>query len=270
MREQLRPQWTKPPGQTSPSSLHQPSPTGQKADTFNRLAGAPILKGAREGVLMDDILGDDLTRFSAYGSGLDLLRSYLSQRQSNAANANHRKQLLESRLPDMGEGISPQEFEAITTELKWLRTLEQLDYVIEDLVYEFENPSPSDKQLGALRKALKVEDGRAKNDVDTAEKKRVVIALWVQAYDAMPSTGYKSESALKKEISKVARISESTALNYLKEFLKAAPWQERWRKEQIFFSKNRKKIPALNKSKANNHKGQKRVRLNFGKKYATR
>lgn len=219
---------------------------------------------------MDDILGDDLARFFAYGSGLDLLRSYLSQRQSNAANANHRKQLLESRLPDMGEGISPQEFEAITTELKWLRTLEQLDYVIEDLVYEFENPSTQDKQLSAIRKALKMDDGHAKNDVDAAERKRAVIALWVQAYDVMPSEGYKSRNVIADAIAAVTGISKRTAINHLEDFLAAAPWQEKWLKEQIFFGKSRKKIPSLNKSNVNSHKGRQRVRINFGKKFATR
>lgn len=219
---------------------------------------------------LDEIAGHAaLTQYRTHGSGLDLFRAYIGRRNADKQRNEERRLELEARLPGPGLGIPIPEFEDITTDLLRLRILNELDPVIEDILYAIENPVSADGMLADFRKALRIDDGRALNDIETKRRKQLVISLWWRAYEAMPRTGWRSQRAVADSVATESGVSTRTAINHWNAFLKdgyLGHVHKKWLAEIEWASKHKRIAVVKSRPKKTTIK----QRISFGKGRAIR
>lgn len=201
-----------------------------------------------------------LTDYHRHGSGIDLFRAYLERRKAD--NEKNEKWRL-SHLDNIPSANAESVFGANI----FLNILDALDPAIQDIVRFCQDPGPVDDQLPNIRSALRIGKHRAPSDAEKEKRKWHVVSLWIQAYLKMQAcqSGYKSETALKKEIASEAKVSESTALNHWKDLKKREPWQAKWAKEIAKRAKNLPVRPAAEAAKPTSRAPGKMKKLRFGK-----
>lgn len=156
---------------------------------------------------------EDLERYSRLGGGDALLRAYVKRREADRDEIYLRcvKQIEFLQK----EPATSVEREATLKSLMMEFILAKLDPVIQDLLKFCEAPGPKDKQLEALRRALRINRGQSPADIRSARRRERALHRWSVAYREMARTSVlRSDRSIAREIAKKLRITPRAAWGY--------------------------------------------------------
>lgn len=143
-----------------------------------------------------------------------------------------------SRSGDRGRAYD--ECETLTTDSLMLAILDEMDAVVKDILKFCESPGKPDDQLPNIRSALRIGNGHAPDDAARRERRRLVIAEWVQSYLAMQDGApFKTTKVISETIADKFSITPRTVKNHWTEFIAEFPEQGQWAKQIEEFARYR-------------------------------
>lgn len=210
----------------------------------------------------------ELGQYIVSNSGIHLFKAYIERRNADKAGEDKRTKELRDRLGEIGaqNGMPTGAFEEVITELLRIQILDALDTIIEDILYFCEHPVDCNDKLADIRRALRINDGRALNDIETAAKKTEVISAWWGIVGEMTNTGWRSQNTNARLVASKTGIGYRRAIDLWLEHLKSEPWMKRHLSEIEWPSKR----PGKASKPARKPSPIKRKKLDFGKGRATR
>lgn len=214
-----------------------------------------------------------LKEYLTHGGGAELLRAYVQRREADKENTKTRWEELLGLISVPGTGLPPGQFYDVRREMLWLRILEELDPIIQDLLAFTESETHQDYQLSVMREALRINKGRSPYDNRLAVQRWDVERRWINAYLNMQETSqYRTENVIAKEIAKASGVSIGTASNHWKGLRQREPWQAEWADQVAGMARVPRKnaSAAAGKIERTNRKNTAKVKsprkkLNFGK-----
>ena len=182
-----------------------------------------------------------LDQYLGHKSGIDLFRAYVQRREADKIKTKNK---ISELIKRMEAGIPISEFDEAISEVLHYRILEELDFVVQDLLRCCENSqTDKDAQLVNLNSALRIGKHHSPHDAELAKKRWECVQGWIDAYLRMQETQqYESQSSIAKQLAASLGISKTTAINYWVDKMTCEPIQKHWRDEIVLQAKLTKTI----------------------------